>query len=157
MFFSFIFPSIPHCSLPFLSLSFNAPRAVNLPGSECLETMHQSLHKERASRLLSSCSPVGLAAAPCSGLSRQQPDPRTTVRLPGAKSSNDHPLPLKHCQGHTGTERPANTRVLTGTDRGGGGGGGQNHIFSIFQRCIEGYLSVIHNNHLFKFNRRRSL
>lgn len=105
--------------LPFLSASFNASHSVNLPGSECLETMHQSLHKERVWHLLSSCSPVGLAAAPCSGLSRQQPDPWTTVWLPGAKSSNDRPLPLKQSQGHTGTERPVKTRVLTGTEEEG--------------------------------------
>ncbi len=115
-FFFFSPASLTSHLLPFLSPSFNASHAVNLPASECPETMHQSLYKEHGSRLLSSCSPVGLAASPCSGLSRQQPDPRTAVRLPGGKSSNDRPLPLKQSQGHTGTERPVKTRVLTGTE-----------------------------------------
>lgn len=40
---------------------------------------------------LSCWSPVGLAAASCSGLPGQRPDPRTTVLQPGARSSNDYP------------------------------------------------------------------
>lgn len=75
---------------------------------------------------------------PCSRLSRQQPDSRTTVRLPGAKSSNDRPLPLKQSHGHTGRERPAKTRSLVGTEE-------ENIFFQIVWRAI--YLSVIHDNH----------
>lgn len=41
--------------------------------ASAVKTMHQSSHKEHGSRLLSPCSPAGLAAAPCSGLSRLQP------------------------------------------------------------------------------------
>lgn len=123
------FPSsLPAHLLPFLSSSFNASHSVNLPCSECLETMHQSLHKECGLRLLSSCSPVGLAAAPCSGLPRQQPDPRTSVQLPGAKSSNDRLPPLRQSQRHTGSERPD----------------GKKSNFCILEKWAEGYLSICH-------------
>jgi len=73
-----------------------------------------SVLKQGESHLLSSYGPVGLAAASGSGLSRQQLDPWTTVRLPGAKSSNECLLQLMQSQRHTGTERPARTRGLKG-------------------------------------------
>lgn len=129
-------PSLAAHLLPFLSPSFSASHAVNPPGGECLETMHQSLHKERGSRLPP--PPLSGGIGRCTALSRQQQDPRTTVRLPAAKSSNDRPLPLKQSQGHTGTERPAKTRVLMGTEEG------KNLNFCVFQKGIEGYPSISH-------------
>lgn len=109
---------LPAHLLSFLHPYFYASHTVNQPGSKRLVTMHQLFHKEGGSRLLSSCGPAGLAAALCSGLPRQRPDPRTTVRLPGENSSNDRPLPLKQSQEHTGTERHTKTRVLMGTRKG---------------------------------------
>lgn len=75
------------------------------------------------------------------GVFRQQPDPRTTVWLPGAKSSNDRTLPLKQSQGHRGPERTAKTRAL----RGDGGGVTISVLFRSTLRAI--YLPVVHGNH----------
>lgn len=82
-----------------------------------------------------------LLSAP--GFPDNSQDPRTTVRLPAAKSSNDRPPPLKQSQGHTGTERPAKTRALTGTEEQK-----QMTISVFFQSVLKTIcLSVIHNNH----------
>lgn len=78
--------------------------------------MHQSLHKERGSHLLSPVVWWDWLLLRSPGVFRQQPDPRTTVWLPGAKSSNDRALPLKQSQGHRGPERTAKTRVLRGME-----------------------------------------
>lgn len=82
---------------------------------------------------------VGLAAALCSRLSWQQPDPQTTVRLPAAKSSNDRPLPLKQSQEHTGQRDRQKPGCLWGRGR-------QTKIhFCISQARVGRRLSAFHN------------
>lgn len=124
--------------LPFLSPSFRASHYINLPGSQCLENNAPIIAQGAwlVPPLLLQSGGIGC----CSVLSRQQPDPRTTVQLPVAKSSNDRPPPLKQSQGHTGRERPAKTRALTGTEDKKK----KKTIFVFFRSVLR---TVIHNNH----------
>lgn len=152
--FFFLHPSLLTFSPSYRPLSMHPTQSI-CQAASALKQCTNHCTESVAVHLLSGCSPVGLAAASCSGLSRQQPDPRTTVRLPGAKSSNDRPLPLKQSQGHTGTERHGKTRVLTGTEHGGGK---KSQFLYFSEVCwrLSIYLSstiII----LFKFNWRRSL